>query len=267
MTNKKENFEEFAKNFAKKAGKIMLKNFQLGMKKEWKKDNSPVTETDLKINSLLIEEVKRNFPGQSVLAEEESFMLEKSDYIWVCDPVDGTFPFSHGIPVATFSLALVKNGEPIIGVVLDPFEGRLFFASKGKGSFLNGKKIHVSNKKSFSNIIGECEVWINSKYNVNDLFLEFIKMDAKITKFISFVYPTALVAAGEYDFSVFPHSTCHDVAAVKIIVEEAGGKTTDIFGNEQRYDREINGFIASNGVLHDKLVELSKKFVKVNSNE
>ena len=71
-----------------------------------------------------------------------------------------------------------------------------------------------------------------------------------------------LVAAGELGFTIFPHSTAHDAATVKIIVEEAGGKVTDIFGEEQRYDCETNGFIASNGVLHDKLVALAKKWIK-----
>jgi fructose-1,6-bisphosphatase/inositol monophosphatase family enzyme len=83
----------------------------------------------------------------------------------------------------------------------------------------------------------------------------------KLMRLCSVVYPSALVAAGELAFTIFPHVTAHDGAAIKVIVEEAGGKVTNIFGQEQRYDEEIQGFIASNGVLHEKLVSLRKELV------
>jgi len=103
-------YEQFAKDVAKQAGKIMMENFKLGMHKEWKSDNSPVTETDLRINKLLIEGVKKYFPEHSVLGEEESNFVGDRKMVWVCDPLDGTLPFSHGVPIFTFSLALVDDG-------------------------------------------------------------------------------------------------------------------------------------------------------------
>ena len=261
MENK---FKTFASQFALEAGQIIKKNFRLGMKKEWKKDNTPVTATDLIINSMLINEVAKEFPEHSVLAEEQSNIKDMSEYVWVCDPVDGTVPFSHGMPLSTFSLALVKNGEVILGVINDPFSERLFVAERGKGTLLNDKAIQVSTLSSLENAIGDCEMSKRAKYNTTKLTDYLVMSDVKLMKLKSIIYPSALVAAGELDFTIFPHASPWDAASVKIIVEEAGGKVTDIFGNEQRYDKDVNGFVASNGFLHNELIDLTSKLVSLN---
>src|SRR6185369_6851970 len=98
--------KEFALQMAQEAGGIIRSNFSMGMKKEWKEDVTPVTVSDLAINKDLIEGVKQHFPGHSVYGEEESALIDGAEYVWVCDPVDGTLPFSHGIPTCMFSLAL-----------------------------------------------------------------------------------------------------------------------------------------------------------------
>lgn len=258
-------FRKFAEKFAMVAGKIILQNFKLAMKKEIKADSSPVTITDKKINSLLIREVRKYFIGHDIKGEEESYLENSSEYQWVCDPVDGTIPFSHGLPICTFSLALVFKGEPILGVAYDPFSKRLFSASKGKGAHLNGKRIYVNKKSRLEKCIGEYGSWKYAKYSLFD-FQKTTVLDYNVTnlRLASFVYPTCLVACGELDFTIFPSTTAHDVAAVKIILEEAGGKTSDIFGKPQKYDRDINGAILSNGKIHKELVALVKRTVKVN---
>src|SRR4030042_6237309 len=105
--------QDFAIAIAKEAGEIIRKNFTLGMKKEWKGDEGPVTETDYRINTILVERVQKELSQYGVLGEEESYN-EKAANLWVCDPVDGTIAFSHGIPISTFSLALVQGGEPVL---------------------------------------------------------------------------------------------------------------------------------------------------------
>ena len=256
------NYKDFAISLAKQAGQIIKENFTLGMAKDWKSDNSPVTETDLRINKLLLDGVKASFPGHRVKAEEESNMEGDSEFVWVCDPVDGTIPFSHGIPICTFSLALTKNGESILGVVYDPFQDRLFTAVKGEGAFLNGKAIHVSKIDHFKSSAGNFEMYETAYFNFSKLANHLIfKEGVKLMKLSSFVYPSALVAAGELAFCLFPGLTSHDGAAIKVIVEEAGGKVTSIFGDEQRYDQDIQGLIVSNGILHDHLVKLAKEMV------
>lgn len=254
-------YKEFATTIAKEAGTVMKNHFKLGMARTIKADASPVTEADLAINSLLIQKVREQFPIHNVRGEEESNIISDSDFLWVCDPVDGTIPFSGGLPLSTFSLALVQNGEPILGVVYDPFCDRLFFAEKGTGAFLNDTPIHVSSKNTLDRAMIEYETWRYSKYEIRPLMSELEKRGAIIMHLCSIANPSALVAAGEFVATFFPHNTAHDIAAVKVIVEEAGGKVTDIFGNNQRYDQPINGAIVSNGAMHDELVELAKQLV------
>lgn len=253
-------YRKFAESFALMAGKIMRQNFKLGMIKHWKSDNSPVTETDLKINSLLIDEVKKRFPTHSVKAEEYS-NESGGDFVWVCDPVDGTIPFSHGIPISTFSLALTKNGESILGVIYDPFQDRLYSAVKGGGAYLNDQKIHVSKSNQLFGTVAGYEMFETAYYDINKLQERLTNEGVKLMRLCSVIYPSALVAAGELAFTIFPHTTAHDAAAIKIIVDEAGGKVTDLFGQEQRYDSDIKGFIASNGILHETLVSLCKELL------
>ncbi len=255
-------YKKLALSMARQAGDIMRANFELGMKKDWKEDKSPLTVTDLQINDLVIKEVKNNFPNHDILAEEGSSLSGKSEYTWVCDPIDGTIMFSHGLPICTFSLALTKNGKSILGVAYDPFSDRLFTAEKGQGAFLNNEKISVSAESKLDRVAGEYEMFKMAKYDINKLadHLTMVK-EAKLMRLCSVVYPSCLVATGDLGFTIFSGNTAHDMAVVKIIVEEAGGKVTDLFGREQRYDQPINGCLTSNGVLHQELLNLIKLLV------
>lgn len=153
---------EFAKKFALEAGEIMRQNFKLGMQKEWKQDKTPVTVTDETINQKLIDEVKKKYPTFAVKGEEQDYEVQGAELTWVCDPVDGTFPFSSGIPIATFSLALVgASGKPQLGVVYDPFSDRLSYATVGGGVFLNSQPIKVSEKDTLDGTILDIDVWAN----------------------------------------------------------------------------------------------------------
>lgn len=257
-------YTSFAKELAYKAGGIMRKNFSLGMKKTFKKgDNSPFTVSDTVINRMVIEAIVKEFPRHSVMGEEESNKT-KNEYVWLCDPIDGTIPFSLGIPISTFSLALVQNGVPILGIIYDPFMDRLFVGEKGKGAILNNKRMVVSKNNTIRSQTLYMGWW---KYSTYDLLLvrrELNKKGCKIMDFCSFAYAGALLAAGEFSAVIFGDRYPWDGAAIKVIVEEAGGKCTDLAGNEQRYDREINGFIASNGSVHEELLAFVKQFAVKN---
>jgi len=260
----KEKYLEFAKEIAKEAGKIMLKYFNEENKSSYKEDKTIVTLADKEINGYLIKRVKEEFPDHSVDGEEEQF--GKSKYVWVCDPVDGTAMYARHIPVAVFSLALVTDGEPIIGVIYDVFTDNIYTAIKGNGAFLNDNKISVNNYQlNDIKSVSHYDMWPTSSYNIYDVIKEL----GKETYFISLgsiIRGSVCVASGEFTLAIFPgtkHKNC-DIAAVKVIVEEAGGKVTDIFGNEQRYDTDINGSIISNGIVHNKVVETVKKILKIN---
>ncbi len=249
------NYKDLAISLAQKAGEIMRQNFQAGMKMEWKSDNSPVTIADLAINKLVIDEITKNFPNHNVKGEEQDNIHTNSEYLWVCDPVDGTIPFSHGLPISTFSLALVKNGESILGVIYDPFMDRLFYAEKGKGSYLNDQPIHTSGHDQIKQSLINIESFETAVYQMWPINKSLAFQGSKTMRLASIIYPSALIAQGEVTACIFPHNTAHDVAAVKIIVEEAGGKVTDLFGNEQRYDQPLKGAIISNGKIHDLLIK------------
>ncbi|KKU56241.1 MAG: Inositol-phosphate phosphatase [Parcubacteria group bacterium GW2011_GWA1_47_11] len=255
-------YKDFAVALAKEAGAIMRNDFTLGMKKEWKEDNTPVTTTDLVINALALERIKKAYPGHSVIAEEGSDFRENDELVWVCDPVDGTIPFAHGMPTTVFSLALVHQGKSILGVVYDPFGERLYTAEKGKGAFLNGNRISVSKHNTFKNAVIGINWSHRSPVDLLGLFGALKQKKSRGINVGSIIYMGALVAAGEFAAVIYPNKKVHDSASLKILVEEAGGKVTDLWGKEQRYDRPTNGIVASNGVLHESILALIRETVK-----
>ena len=133
---------EFAKQLALKAGEIIAKNF-LHSTITTKLNLTPVTETDLAVSKLVISEVKKNFPSHEVFDEEFQHEKHDAEYLWVCDPVDGTIPFSHHIPTSMFSLALCKNNEPVVAVTYDPFMKRSLYTKSDSPSYINNNEIRV----------------------------------------------------------------------------------------------------------------------------
>lgn len=257
-----EEYLAFAKEIAYQAGKIMLNYFKGDNGASYKYDQTIVTKADKEINEYLIRRVKETFPTHSVDGEEEQF--GDSKYVWVCDPVDGTAMYARHIPVAVFSLALVVEGKSQVGVVYDPFTDNLYSAIKGKGAYRNDVKIHVNDialddMRSMSHF----DMWPAAEYQVYDA----IKKLGEKTYFIgvgSIIRACMCVANGDFNLAAFPgtkHKNC-DIAAVKVIVEEAGGKVTNLFGEEQRYDTDIKGAIVSNGLVHEEVVETIKKYVE-----
>ena len=159
------NYLEFAKDIAKEAGKIMMKYFKMDNGASYKCDKTIVTLADTEINSYLIKKVKETYPTHSVDGEEENF--GKSNYVWVCDPVDGTAMYARHIPVAVFSLALVIDGVSTIGVVYDVFTDNLYTAIKGQGAYKNGEKISVNNFELYDmRSTGNFDMWPTCDYNI-----------------------------------------------------------------------------------------------------
>ncbi len=254
------NHKEFAINLASQAGEIITKYFFTDHQMEIKDDQSPVTVADKTINQLVIDAVKKEFPDHGFIGEEGGSFNEKNEYVWICDPLDGTIPFTHAIPMCAFSMALVKDGKPVLGIIYNPFSKRMYFAEEDKGAFLNDKPIRVSNDDTLSRkLVGVC-IWNTARYDFNDMFRKLINNGVNFQTG-STVYLGALVASGDAIANIFPHTNPWDFAAVKIVVEEAGGTVTDLFGNDQRYDAETKGGLASNGYVHDQLLGIIKKTI------
>jgi myo-inositol-1(or 4)-monophosphatase/histidinol-phosphatase len=259
-----DNYLEFAKDLAYKAGKITLEYFEAEKEVELKNDasNSPVTIADKKINTMVIQEIQKRFPRHSIYGEEESSIKEDAEFLWICDPIDGTRPFTLGLPLSMFSLALTKNGVPMLGVTYDPYLDRLYYAEKGAGAYLNNKQIHVNTTNKLKGSYMGCSV--NRPYiDMNAIRTELANEGVRTFMLWTSINEGTQVATSTFAATICPLQTFHDMAAIKIIVEEAGGKVTDLLGNEQRYDQPIKGALITNGILHDKLLDLVKNKIKI----
>lgn len=245
---------DFAISIAKVAKEINEKYFNKTMESSYKNDKTIVTVADREINEFLIKRVKEVYPEHAVDGEEEKF--GDSKYKWVCDPIDGTAMFARGIPTSVFSLALVIDGISMVGVVYDVFTDKLYTAIRGEGAFCNGERIHVSDLE-LDDIKSVChyDMWPSSEYNIYDAVKELGKK-CYFVSIGSIIRASVAVASGEFVACIFPGTkgkNC-DIAAVKVIVEEAGGKVTNFYNQEDRYDMEIRGAVISNGVVHDEII-------------
>ena len=254
-----EQYLEFAKSLAKEAEEIALKYFSFEIDSTWKEDNTPLTKADMEINDLVIKRINETYPEHSIYGEEKSDRKENSKYIWVCDPIDGTMAFSCGLPIFVFSIALVDQSSclPVLGLINDPVMKNMYWAYKGGGAYRNGKEIFVSKNDTFLNtysLTGALGKDVGfSNLPVHKLLGE---KKSRVMKFPSFIYGAIQVANGKFVGGALYNKSGHDVAALKIITEEAGGKVTDLNGEERRYDEDGLGCIVSNGILHKELLEI-----------
>lgn len=261
--NMYQEYLDFAKKIALYAGKIMLDYYNDEIDINYKEeDKTVVTIVDKKINSYLIEKVKEKYAGHGVIGEEESYN-KKASYVWVCDPLDGTNMYVNHIPVFMFSLALVYDAEPIVGVTYNPSESKMYTAIKGGGAYCNDIKIHVNNKK-FGDYGYKTNVEIFNNEIIDEVSLiKELKNKSKVCSIGSVVRSSMAIAEGKFSCDIFPgstHGNC-DIAASYLIVTEAGGKVTNLYGEHQRYDEGIKGAIITNGVSHNQILEITQKYI------
>ncbi len=245
---------EVAEKIALMAGEIMLQYFDIDQQVQTKEDNSSVTIADTMINSMVIKELTKEFPEDGVIGEEESTSEYGLGRKWFCDPIDGTEGYIWGTPTAMFSLGLVINGVPTVGIVYDPFLKRLYRAVKGQGSFSNERRLSVSNKDLINGIIAVTSrpmKIISLKY-IPELNME----GAKFAMFSGAVCKSCLVARGKFEGYVEQGVNAHDMAAVQVIVEEAGGKVTGFDGQTLDYSKRFKGAVVSNGKIHDEFLAI-----------
>jgi fructose-1,6-bisphosphatase/inositol monophosphatase family enzyme len=247
----------FAKKLTKQAGDIMLQYFCADtIDTTWKKDDSPLTIADTTINQLVIDSVREAYPDYGVIGEEKSYETTRK-HLWVVDPIDGTIPYSLGIPTSTFCLALVESGVVQLSVVYDPFQKRLYSAVRGQGAFLNGTPIKASKKTDFvhSYVIAN-ETYVSGKKDLRPVSHALRSKGAKLLYISSFTYMTILVATGEVMVAFMAGGSPWDAAAVSLIAQEAGGKATDLNGKPRKYNEWGDGLLITNGVVHDEVVEM-----------
>lgn len=244
----------FAKEVAREAGNIMLQHFRNAPSVQVKKDGSQVSLADQEINDMLIAKVAKYFPSHNILAEEKSVQRSQATYTWVCDPIDGTLPFLLGIPLCAFSLALVdKKGQPLLAVVYDPFLDDMYWATKGSGAWKNTQRLMIYSQAERSRLFVGFSGRSSKVLNVA-AFKNIVDTQCQRIATKSFVYEAVLVATGQLDAAILMGDGAHDAAAAMLIVKEAGGSATNLFGQEQRYDQPIEGLIVATPAVQKQLV-------------
>lgn len=254
-----EDYLKLAKAIAREASRVALRYFRSGAHGTWKSDGTPLTQADTEINRLVIERIRSCYPDHGVLGEEESNLKQDAKYLWVCDPIDGTMPFSNGMPFFSFSLALVdrSSGEPVLGLVNDPVMERMYWAVAGGGAYRNGNKISVSRDAGLDHAyvnVGSSRK--KGAFSGPKTIESLREAGANVMELLSIVYGGIQVANGKFSGTIFFEPYAHDVAALKIITEEAGGRVTDLMGEQRRYDEQGLGCVISNGAAHKKLLEI-----------
>ncbi len=228
---------------------------------EVKSLNSLVSYVDKKAEEQLIKGLSKIVPAAGFIAEEGTETKQGEIYNWVVDPLDGTTNFLHGIPVYAISVALFKNGKPIVGVVYELGKKELFSASLNGGAFLNGEAIHVSENQVLANsLLATGFPYYN--FDRVDAFLDLLKTLFEKTRGVrrlgSAATDLAYVACGRFDAFFEYGLNAWDVAAGALLVQEAGGKVSDYTGGENYF---FGGEImaGSKGLYAEVLILLNSK--------
>ncbi len=232
---------------SEKASKILIRDFgeieKLQVSKKGPADF--VTNSDLKTEKIIIEELKKARPNYSIISEENGIENNKDkNNTWIVDPIDGTLNFLHGVPHFAISIALKSKNEIIAGLVFDPIKNEMFYAEKNNGAFFNNQRIRVSKKNNMS----EC-LFVTGGKIINELDFTYRKTG-------SAALDMAYVASGRYDGYFQNNLNIWDIAAGIILIKEAGGIINDI---DISINRNIK-IIASSTEINRELLEKLNNF-------
>ena len=246
-----------------KASKILIRDFgeleKLQVSKKGPRDF--VTNSDVKAEKIIIEELKKARPNYSIISEENGLEKNKdTSNSWIIDPIDGTINFLHGIPHFAISIALKSHNEIVSGLVFDPIKNEMFIAEKGNGAYLNNSRIRVSNKKDIKNALIVTGGPKGASKIKDKIFSEYINVSKNVSnvrKFGSAALDIAYVACGRFDGYWQRELNYWDIAAGIIILKEAGGFIN--FFEEDKDNPLKKNIIASNSNIHNELLDLISK--------
>jgi len=250
---------------AKEAGDAILEIYQRDFDTHTKKDNSPITEGDLKSNEIIKKILSET--EHMILSEEEDDDLSRlsENMIWIVDPLDGTSDFIDKTGEFTIMIALIKNKKPILGVIGWPTEKTFFVAQKGSGAFrYSNDEWHKISVTSISEL-SKCRT-VGSRHHLSDKEKSFIKkLGIEDFTSIGSSLKVGKISSGEAEAYITTTNKMKewDSAASYCIISEAGGKMTDMLGNDITYNNKNvfhqNGILVTNGLIHNKIVEEFKK--------
>lgn len=242
-----------------KAGKILAEAFRKDKKilllREFNKDI--VTRYDKLVDKFLIKEIVKKFPRHNFLTEESGWKNKNSDFTWLIDSLDGTSNFAVGNPFFSVSVALLKNKKAILGAIYSPIINELYFAEMGRGAFLNGKRIKVSQIKNLKkSYLYFCEGGEIKRERTLKIIKKIYPQVIELRKLGSAALETAWVAAGKGEGYLTTKICPWDVAAGVLLVQEASGEVTNFQG--KLWQPIQNDLLCSNGKIHSSLLKLVK---------
>jgi len=261
---------EITKTIAREAGRILMDIYSGDHGVEWKGYDDPVTAADHAANKFIVAELRRQFPDDGILSEEatdDQLRLSKSR-VWLVDPMDGTKQFIERIGEFAVMIGLAVNGQPELGVVFNPATNKMYYATTSLGAYLEEplttKRLHVAA------ITDPAKMAAAMSRSHNSPKVDLIKQRLGITKEIqsgSVGLKVGLLAEGQAHLYVHLGAKTNqwDTCAPQAIIEAAGGVMTDRDGQPLQYNiaeiRNLNGVVASNGVLHARAIEEIQKAI------
>jgi myo-inositol-1(or 4)-monophosphatase len=249
--------KELINSLARKAGDTLMKQFRQdwALLKERSTAKEAATTYDKELDRLIIGEIKRHYPHHSLLTEESGSLQGDPDWLWIVDSLDGTGDFANFNPFFSICLALMHQSELLLGTIYAPAIGEFYFAEKGKGAYLNGVKIQVSDVSDLSHsYIFYCEGGEKDRGRTGELLHKFYPRVTDIRKLGSAGLETAWVAAGKGEAYFSTRIEPWDVAPGVLLVQEAGGKVSDFQGNP--WKPQTGDFLFSNKKLHEEILSL-----------
>ncbi|MEN6317391.1 MAG: inositol monophosphatase family protein [Syntrophaceae bacterium] len=250
-------YRDFMLSVAQEAGIFLKEKLNDKHIIDYKGEINIVTEADRISEEIITSKIHRMFPNHDILAEESTCTSKGSEYRWIIDPLDGTTNYAHGYPVFCVSIALEKEGAICLGVIYNPMLNEVFVAEKGKGAFLNGQKISVSETTDLSKSLlatGFPYDIRNDENNNMNYFNGMAKKAQAIRRAGSAALDMAYIAMGRFDGFWELKLMPWDTAAGWLLICEAGGKVTDIFGGE--FHLESPHVLATNGKIHNRMIDV-----------
>jgi myo-inositol-1(or 4)-monophosphatase len=245
---------EIAAEIAREAGALLSQYFERRIGFELKGEHDLVTEADRASEKLVVERLRSHFPTHSIVGEEGAEHKGASEFCWYVDPLDGTTNFAHGFPMYNITMGLEQSGELIAGVIFDPERNEMFASERGSGAYLNHRRIRVSKVARVEDALVATGFPSRKRHqNVNvHFYYQLAMISHGVRRAGSAALDLAYVASGRLDafweFGLNPW----DMAAGILLIEEAGGKCTDMQGAPA----SLRGphLLTDNGAVHDGML-------------
>jgi myo-inositol-1(or 4)-monophosphatase len=244
-------------NLARQAGKILKNGFGKEHQITYKGPIDLVTEIDRMAEALIVEQIRKEFPQHSIVAEESGFLDGQNEHRWFIDPVDGTSNYAKGFPMFCVSIGYAYQGKMRLAAVYDPLRDEIFYAERGQGAWLNNSRIQVTSTDQLidSMLVTGFPYDMEQKDNNMNHFVRLAHKVQTIRRLGSAVLDQAYVAAGRLDGYWEIGVSAWDIAAGTLLVEEAGGLVTSLKGDPDYFKPPFD-IIAANPRLHQKLLAI-----------